>query len=427
MSRLIIISNRLPFAIECSDEKLVVRQSSGGLVSAIKSYFEKQEAASGAYSDRIWIGSMEASEEDWNKAKESMPAGNDFTIIPIFPDKDVYNDYYNGFSNSTLWPLFHYFPSLIENKREYFTAYKKINELFAEKILEILEPNDVVWIHDYQLMLLPLLLRQQRPDATIGFFLHIPFPSYELLRLMPTEWKRSILEGILGADLVGFHTHEYVQHFIQSAKMIVKAESQFNVIQYKDRIIKTDLFPIGIDYQKFRDACIDETVVGLATNLEDKFYNQKLIFSVDRLDYTKGLNYRLDGYEQFLNDHPEWREKVVFILNVVPSRDAIQTYSERKSSIEEKVSTINGKYSTIHWQPLIYRYNHLTFEELCALYQVADVALITPLRDGMNLVAKEYVASGIDKGVLVLSEFTGAANELSEALIVNPMDADEVA
>lgn len=356
-----------------------------------------------------------------------MPAGNDFTIIPIFPDKDVYNDYYNGFSNSTLWPLFHYFPSLIENKREYFTAYKKINELFAEKILEILEPNDVVWIHDYQLMLLPQLLRQQRPDATIGFFLHIPFPSYELLRLMPTEWKRSILEGILGADLVGFHTHEYVQHFIQSAKMIVKAESQFNVIQYKDRIIKTDLFPIGIDYQKFRDACIDETVVGLATNLEDKFYNQKLIFSVDRLDYTKGLNYRLDGYEQFLNDHPEWREKVVFILNVVPSRDAIQTYSERKSSIEEKVSTINGKYSTIHWQPLIYRYNHLTFEELCALYQVADVALITPLRDGMNLVAKEYVASCIDKGVLVLSEFTGAANELSEALIVNPMDADEVA
>ncbi|HEU0110959.1 MAG TPA: bifunctional alpha,alpha-trehalose-phosphate synthase (UDP-forming)/trehalose-phosphatase, partial [Flavisolibacter sp.] len=306
-------------------------------------------------------------------------------------------------------------------------AYKKINELFAEKILEILEPNDVVWIHDYQLMLLPQLLRQQRPDATIGFFLHIPFPSYELLRLMPTEWKRSILEGILGADLVGFHTHEYVQHFIQSAKMIVKAESQFNVIQYKDRIIKTDLFPIGIDYQKFRDACIDETVVGLATNLEDKFYNQKLIFSVDRLDYTKGLNYRLDGYEQFLNDHPEWREKVVFILNVVPSRDAIQTYSERKSSIEEKVSTINGKYSTIHWQPLIYRYNHLTFEELCALYQVADVALITPLRDGMNLVAKEYVASCIDKGVLVLSEFTGAANELSEALIVNPMDADEVA
>ena len=356
-----------------------------------------------------------------------MPAGNDFTIVPIFPDKDVYNDYYNGFSNSTLWPLFHYFPSLIENKREYFTAYKKINELFAEKILEILEPNDVVWIHDYQLMLLPQLLRQQRPDATIGFFLHIPFPSYELLRLMPTEWKRSILEGILGADLVGFHTHEYVQHFIQSAKMIVKAESQFNVIQYKDRIIKTDLFPIGIDYQKFRDACIDETVVGLATNLEDKFYNQKLIFSVDRLDYTKGLNYRLDGYEQFLNDHPEWREKVVFILNVVPSRDAIQTYSERKSSIEEKVSTINGKYSTIHWQPLIYRYNHLTFEELCALYQVADVALITPLRDGMNLVAKEYVASCIDKGVLVLSEFTGAANELSEALIVNPMDADEVA
>jgi trehalose 6-phosphate synthase/phosphatase len=172
---------------------------------------------------------------------------------------------------------------------------------------------------------------------------------------------------------------------------------------------------------------VDETIVGVATGLEEKFYNQKIIFSVDRLDYTKGLNYRLDGYELFLTNYPEWLEKVVFILNVIPSRDAIPAYSERKRSIEEKVSTINGRFSTLHWQPLIYRYNHLAFEELCALYQVADVALITPLRDGMNLVAKEYVASCIDKGVLILSELTGAANELSEAIQVNPTDIEEVA
>ena len=427
MSRLLIISNRLPFAIDRTGDKVTVRQSSGGLVSAIKSYFEKKGPETNTYSERIWVGSMDAAEEDWKEVQKMDAADKDFNIIPVFPDEEVYEDYYNGFSNSTLWPLFHYFPSLVENKKEYFEAYKKINQFFADKILAILEPDDVIWVHDYQLLLLPQILRQQVPGATIGFFLHTPFPSYEIFRLMPSEWKKAILEGILGADLVGFHTHDYVQHFIHSSKMILKAESQFSNIQYNDRLIKADLFPIGIDYLKFRKACIDEDVVGIATSLEERFYNQKVVFSVDRLDYTKGLNYRLDGYEQFLTDYPEWIEKVVFILNVIPSRDAIPTYIDRKKSIEEKVSTINGRFSTLHWQPVMYRYNHLTFEELCALYQAADVALVTPLRDGMNLVAKEYVASCIDKGVLVLSELTGAANELNEALLVNPTDIDEVA
>jgi trehalose 6-phosphate synthase/phosphatase len=217
-----------------------------------------------------------------------------------------------------------------------------------------------------------------------------------------------------------------VQHFIQSAKMILQLESQFNSIYYGNRAVKADQFPIGIDYMKFREACIDETVVGISTALEEKFIGQKLIFSVDRLDYTKGLNYRLDGFDEFLSSHEEWKEKVVFILNVIPSRDEITAYNERKRLIEEKVSTINGKYSTLHWQPIIYRYNHLSFEELCALYQAADVALITPLRDGMNLVAKEYIASCIDKGVLILSELTGAASELNEAILVNPTDTSEV-
>jgi trehalose 6-phosphate synthase/phosphatase len=427
MSRLLIISNRLPFSIERVEGKVMVRQSSGGLVSAIKSYFENENTNVQVYSEKIWVGSMEATEEDWEEVLRTGVVSADFEIIPVFPEKELYDDYYNGFSNSTLWPLFHYFPSIVENKKEYFEAYKKVNQLFATRITEIIKPGDVIWVHDYQLMLLPQMLRQQISNVAIGFFLHIPFPSYEIFRLMPTNWKRAILEGVLGSDLVGFHAHDYVQHFIQSAKMILKVENQFNNIQYKDRLIKADLFPIGIDYEKFRDACFDDTVVGIATALEEKFYNQKIIFSVDRLDYTKGLEYRLDGYEQFLTNYPEWQEKVVFIFNVVPSRDAIQTYSDRKGKIEEKVSTINGKFSTLHWQPLIYRYNHLTFEELCALYQVADVALITPLRDGMNLVAKEYVASCIDKGVLVLSELTGAANELSEALLVNPTDIDEVA
>ena len=424
MSRLIIVSNRLPFSIEWQDNERKLRQSSGGLVSAIKSYFEKNKTDK-SYTEEIWLGSMDCSEEDWNAAQEQVI--EDFSIVPLFPDAQIYSNFYNGFSNSTLWPLFHYFPSLVDYRKEYFEDYKKINQLFADRIIEIYQPGDVLWIHDYQLMLLPDMLRRILCDAIIGFFLHIPFPSYEIFRLLPTEWKKNLMQGMMGADLIGFHTHDYVQHFIQSAKMVLQLDSQFNSLFYGNRMVKADQFPIGIDYQKFRNACIDETVVEICTALEEKFIGQKIIFSVDRLDYTKGINYRLDGYDRFLTEHPEYKEKVVFILNIVPSRDTIASYNEMKKAIEIQVSTINGKCSTLHWQPIIYRYNHLEFEDLCALYQAADVALITPLRDGMNLVAKEYIASCIDKGVLILSELTGAASELNEAVLVNPTDTDEVA
>jgi len=426
MSRLLIISNRLPFSVERQGDDVLVRQSSGGLVSAIKSYFEKSTKEN-KYTEKVWAGSVDASEEEWQLANDNNSFTEDFSIVPVFPHDALYKNFYNGFSNSTLWPLFHYFPSLVKYRSEYFEDYRKVNQLFADKLLEIYQPNDVIWVHDYQLMMVPDMIRKVLPDATIGFFLHIPFPSYEIFRLLPAEWKRQLMQGMMGADLVGFHTHEYAQHFIQSAKMILQVESHFNSMYYGNRMVKADQFPIGIDYQKFRDACIDETVVGICTALEEKFFDQKVIFSVDRLDYTKGINYRLDGYDRFLQQHPELKEKVVFILNIIPSRDTISTYNDMKQSIEVKISTINGKYSTLHWQPIIYRYNHLEFDDLCALYQAADVALITPLRDGMNLVAKEYVASCIDKGVLILSELTGAASELNEAILVNPTDTDEVA
>jgi len=427
MARLILISNRLPFSIDLNGDEAVLRQSSGGLVSAIKSYLEKTRGEDVQFTGKVWVGSLDVSEELWEKVRQQGNDETDFEVQPIFPDKAIYDDYYNGFSNSTIWPLFHYFPSLTEYKKEYFQAYTSINQLFAEKIIEIYQPGDVIWVHDYQLMLLPQMLRDQLPDATIGFFLHIPFPSYEIFRLLPTSWKTGILRGIMGADLVGFHTHDYVQHFIQSAKMVLRIENSFNTIQFGDRIIKADLFPIGIDYDKFRSAITNDVVANICTKLEETFFQQKIIFSVDRLDYTKGLSHRLDGFEEFLERYPEWREKIIFILNIVPSRDVIPAYIGRRREIEERVSAINGKYSSLQWQPVIYRYNHLEFDELCALYQSADAALITPLRDGMNLVAKEYVASCIDKGVLILSELTGAASELNEAILVNPTDSSEVA
>jgi trehalose 6-phosphate synthase/phosphatase len=277
-------------------------------------------------------------------------------------------------------------------------------------------------------MLLPRMLRAKKPDATIGFFLHIPFPSYEIFRLLPAEWKKMLLQGVMGADLIGFHTYDYVQHFLQSVKMLLGVENYFHNLQYQDRLIRIDLFPIGIDYNKFHEAANNPEIREICNKIKSNLEDKKIIFSVDRQDYTKGLMNRLNGFEYFLQKYPEWHEKVVFILNIVPSRSDIPAYLERKKMIEEKIGSINGKFSSISWQPVIYRYNHLGFNEMVALYQAADVALITPLRDGMNLVAKEYVAScASGRGVLILSELAGAAAELSEAILVNPTDVEDVA
>ncbi len=425
MSRLILVSNRLPFSLEKKGADVSLRPSSGGLVSAINSYFEKQQGDDHSFEEKIWVGSVDFSPHEYEQvALDKLQ----FRVEAVFPEKDIYSKYYDGFANSTLWPLFHYFPSLVEYNKECFEAYREVNEMFAEKLEEIVLKGDVNWIHDYQFRLLPQMLRKKFPAASIGFFLHTPFPTYELFRLLPRQWRSELLEGMLGADLIGFHTHDYVQHFIQSARMIMKVENNFNILQYQNRLVKADLFPIGIDFEKFNQAHKLPEVVSAREAFLQSFRDMKIIFSVDRQDYSKGLMYRLNGYEQFLDMYPEWKEKVVFILTVIPSRDTIPTYIERKRELEEKISTINGKYSSIHWQPIVYRYNHLPFEELAALYQLADVALITPLRDGMNLVAKEYVASSsIKEGVLVLSELAGAASELNEAILVNPTDQEEVA
>ncbi len=428
MGRLIIISSRLPFSLDKEGDKISLRQSSGGLVSAIKSYFENTSAQRNDLTGKIWMGVADFPQEDWAQAMEQQDAGQEFEVLPVFVDKDLYENYYNGFANSVLWPLFHYFSNLANYETQYFDAYVQVNQLFADKILPLLEPGDQVWIHDYQLMLLPDLLRKKRPDATIGFFLHIPFPSYEIFRLLPTEWKKTLLHGVMGADLIGFHTYDYVQHFLQSVKMLLGVDNYFHNLQYQDRLIRIDLFPIGIDYNKFHLAASDPEVEELRDKILKDLEGKKIIFSVDRLDYSKGLMNRLNGFEYFLERYPEWREKMVFVLNIVPSRDTIPAYNDRKKMIEEKVGTINGRFSSISWQPVIYRYNHLSFKELVALYQAADVALITPLRDGMNLVAKEYVASSTGgRGVLILSELAGAASELGEAILVNPTDTSDVA
>ncbi len=424
-SKLILVSNRLPFQLVEKAGKVSLKQSDGGLVTALKSYFE-QDSSKDEFQQKVWLGSADFPEKRWIKYQQQ-PSNDHFSIVPIFIDPKIYNKYYNGFCNATLWPLFHYFPSYVVYDQEFFEKYEQANQIFADHLLKIITPSDTIWIHDYQLFLVPELVREKMPEAKIGFFLHIPFPSFEIFRLLHRGWKEKIIRGLLGADLIGFHTHEYVQHFLKTVRMVMGYDHQYRVIAFENRFVKVDLFPLGVDYQKFNASSQNPNVVEAKQSIFKNFPDKKIIFSVDRLDYTKGVTHRLAGYEQFLKTHPEWIEKVVFILVVVPSRQIISKYNERRKLIEEQVGRLNGRYSSLSWQPIIYRYSTLEFDELCALYQAADVALITPLRDGMNLVAKEYVACAEKRGVLILSELAGAANELGEALLINPLDTQEQA
>jgi trehalose 6-phosphate synthase/phosphatase len=423
--RLLLVSNRLPFQLLEKNSKITLKESDGGLVSALKSFTDKKDAV---FTEKWWIGSADFPQVRWEKyiAKNSAPDG--FEIAPIFIDTKTYNRYYNGFCNATLWPLFHYFPSFVEYDEHTFKAYEEVNRIFADRLGEIIKPDDVIWIHDYQLFLLPGMIREKFPEVTIGFFLHIPFPNFEIFRLLHRPWKEKIIRGLIGADLIGFHTNEYVQHFLKTVRMVLGFDHEYRAVFTGSRMVKADLFPLGIDFDKFHSAGKNPAVIEQKEQIAKNFHGKRIIFSVDRLDYTKGVTHRLAGFERFIEQHPEWREKVVFVMVVVPSRQIISKYNERRKLIEEQVGRINGKHSSLQWQPVIYRYSHLSFEELCALYQASDVGLITPLRDGMNLVAKEYVASRIAQdGVLILSELAGAASEMGEAILVNPVDKEEVA
>lgn len=424
--RLIVISNRLPVKKSGTAGQTTFVESDGGLVSSLKSYFDKQDAEK---SQRvIWIGAADFTKKTWDKFIRTNQQQFSYTMEPVFVEDRVFNKYYNGFCNATIWPLFHYFPSFADFEGETFESYEEVNKAFADKILTIARPGDTIWVHDYHLLLLPDMIRKQMPDVSIGFFLHIPFPSFDIFRLMHDDWKEKLIHGMLGADLIGFHTHEYVQHFLKTMRMVTGFDHRYREIYKKTTIVQADLFPLGIDFEKFNGAANLPRVQEFKKPIHDKFHGMKVLFSVDRLDYTKGVTHRLSGFAKFLELYPEWRGKVVFVMVVVPSRQIVSKYNERLKLIEEQVGSINGSYSTLEWQPVIYRYSQLEFEELCALYQSADVALITPLRDGMNLVAKEYIASRVnDDGVLILGELAGAANELGEAMLVNPTDRDEVA
>ncbi len=418
MGRLLMVSNRLPVTVHRRRGQLQFEPSTGGLATGLSSFYRSYNA--------LWIG--------WPgiDRKEGMAIKDDIqqkllteNCYPVFLSQKEVDEYYGKFCSTTIWPLFHYFPQYASYSESSWQAYERANRTFCDAIVEVWEQGDTIWVHDFHLMLLPQMLRDRLPDPTIGFFLHIPFPSIELFRLLP--WRTALMNGMLGADLIGFHTWEYAGHFLASARFLLGYDSWMGKITAGDRLSRVDAFPMGIDYERFAETATKPEVDKEVEKLNRSFRDRRVILSVDRLDYTKGILRRLEAFGLFLDRNPQYRERLTFVLVVVPSRTMVSRYALLKRQIDEMVGAINGKHGTIGWTPIWYIYRSIPFQSLVALYRRAEVALITPVRDGMNLVAKEYLASRVDdNGVLILSETAGAAKELGEALTINVNNDDDI-
>jgi len=411
MSKTIIVSNRLPVRTTEKDGEYILAPSEGGLATGLGSIYRDGH--------NVWIGwpGLEVTEQkDQDHIQRELATMN---LKPVYLTQDEINNYYEGFSNETLWPVFHYMAVYARYEQSYWDCYYRVNEKFRDVILETAEPGDVIWIHDYQLLLLPGMIRAALPDISIGFFLHIPFPSFELFRLLP--WRAELLDGMLGADLLGFHTFDDSRHFINAVTRLLPINASSNVLMVNDRAVIAEPFPMGIDYERYGSMVSNPDVKDQLKQLKDNFNDIKLILSIDRLDYSKGILQRLQAYELFLQLHPEYTEKIVLYMIVVPSRDNVPQYKDLRDEIDKLVGGINARFRTINWHPVHYFYRSFPIETLSALYHFADICLVTPMRDGMNLVSKEYVASRTNNdGVLILSEMAGASRELIDALIVNP-------
>jgi len=419
MSRIIIISNRLPVTISDKNGDLKLKPSAGGLATGMQSLSSSHEI--------IWVGwpGVNTTNKQRSDKIRRVLVARDY--YPVFIDKTKFSNYYNGFSNSTLWPLSHYFQQFTEINETTWKDYEYVNTLFAREVINIARKGDIFWVQDYQLMLVPQLLRNRFPKSAIGYFHHIPFPSYELVRTLP--WREQLLKGLLGADLIGFHTYDYVRHFISSVNRILHYDDRYlGRLRFLNRVVDIDSFPMGIDYDKFARSVFDKDTKKEIKRYRQTIRNEKIVLTIDRLDYSKALPQRILAFERFLNKYASYRGEVSMLIILVPSRDTVREYKALKEEIDKLVGHINGKYGRIAWTPIHYYYRAIKFPRLVAWYKIAPVALITPMRDGMNLVAKEYLACKDDgKGVLILSERAGAAKELVAALQVNPDDTDDIA
>lgn len=420
MPRLLIVSNRLPLTVNATAQGPSVTRSTGGLASGLKGVHERMEG--------LWFG-WPGDVSGLNAAQlaelEAQLAA--VRTVPLYLSQEDINQYYEGFSNGVLWPLFHYQLDRIPQTTQHWDAYRVVNARFAALVAHHYQPGDLIWVHDYQLCLVPQMLRQLLPDARIGFFLHIPWPTSEIFRTLP--WRCALLHGLLGADVIGFHAFSYVRHFGSCVLRLLGTDVDVDRLRHEGRDVLLTTFPMGVDAAAFDALSRDEAVVRERDTLRAQAASgEKLLVGIDRLDYTKGIPHRLLAVERLLERAEDLRGQLRLIQVAVPSRQNVPAYDEFRRGVDELVGRINGGYGTACWTPIHYLYRSLSEQQVAALYQAADVMVVTPLRDGMNLVAKEFVASRRDEdGVLVLSEFAGAAAELGEALHVNPFDVDGVA
>ncbi len=418
-NRLVLVSNRGPYTHEKSRRGIICERTVGGLVSALDPVMQSCGG--------VWVawgsGNADFVVTDSQNRVRVPCEDTRYTLKRIRLSEREISRYYYGFSNRVLWPIFHLFPEKVCLKTEYWNSYQKVNEKFAKGVLEETKPNDLIWVQDYHLSLVPRLVRDENKDAKIAFFWHIPWPHWDTFSNLP--WREEILNGLLSSDIIGFHTESYVKNFLECVKKGLDIPVDNGIINLPDRQIRVKAVPIGVDCEQFTQ--LSRSVILRAARLHRRLHTKYIILGVDRLDYTKGIMNKLMAFERFLEKYPEFHEKVVLVQTATPTRTKVEEYREMKKEIDETVGRINGRFQRIGWVPIRYFYRTISQDRLLTYYKAADVALITPLIDGMNLVAKEYIATKDNGGVLILSEFAGAAEELNEAILVNPHDTDAVA
>ncbi|KAL6243337.1 hypothetical protein RBB50_009889 [Rhinocladiella similis] len=417
--RVLVIANRLPITIkDTKDGSFEYNVSSGGLVSGLRSLAKAV--------DFKWFGwpGIDIHRNDKDKVRRDLQ--DKFHAYPIFLNEQVAQAHYNGFSNSVLWPLLHRLPEKVRAEDNWSTAYQEVNEIFADNILPMVEDEDLIWVHDYHLLLLPGILRERlskKKNVKIGFFLHTPFPTDDFFTILPL--REEICRSLLFCDVVGFHTQEYAQDFLDSASIVLEGVSRSPAdLHWGDRKVIVHGFPIGIEPESFRQQMESECVKRELTKLKTSFKGRKIILGVDRLDYIKGIPQKLMAFDRFLTEHPDWVGKVCLIQLAIPTRAEVDTYKKLREEVEALVGHVNGKHGTFSSTPIHYLYRSIKPEQLCALYAAADVCIISSIRDGLNMVSYEYVAcqNKNTAGVLMMSCYAGAVKTLPATVVVNPWD-----
>jgi trehalose 6-phosphate synthase/phosphatase len=425
MNRLIVVSNRLPFALDSSGEELwTVTPAAGGLVSAVEPVLRERGG--------IWIGWPGIAGEIPKRAFAEATHDAGYKVVPVALSETERDEFYYGYSNEVIWPLFHDLQNFCSFEPAFWETYKAVNERYADAIAKCSRADDFVWVHDYHLMYVAQALRERGSRAALTFFLHIPFPPYDIFSKLPQ--RQRLLRALLQFDLLGFQTRRDVRNFLGCVRRVmsdaqVVPRRELQLVRFEKREIRLGHFPIGIDFGSFERGAMSDAVGRRSQELRARFRDCQLILGLDRLDYSKGIPERLRAFRDALERYPELRGRVVLIQVVVPSRVEIPRYHEFKQRIDRLVGDINGRFSTSDWLPVQYHFRSLDRDDLLAHYRGCDIAFVTPLKDGMNLVAKEYCACRIDEnGVLILSDFAGAAEQLKiGALLVNPYDVEEVA